>query len=121
MPGDKITGTFHVLHRSSFYGPDADDFRPERWETIRPTWEFLPFSGGPRACPGQMLATTQAAFVLLGLSRLYERCESRDERPWTEELKMTAVNGNGCLVGFMGAKTTTTTTTKGVAKTKRGR
>lgn len=39
--------------RTDLYGPDAADFRPERWETIRPGWEYLPFNGGPRICIGR--------------------------------------------------------------------
>ena len=31
--------------REDFYGPDALEFKPERWETLRPGWEYLPFNG----------------------------------------------------------------------------
>ncbi|MCJ1348809.1 hypothetical protein MMC31_007042, partial [Peltigera leucophlebia] len=35
-----------VMHRrKDLYGDDAEEFRPERWETIRPGWEYLPFNG----------------------------------------------------------------------------
>ncbi|KAL8677969.1 MAG: hypothetical protein Q9186_005635 [Xanthomendoza sp. 1 TL-2023] len=47
---------YHVysMHRlESIYGPDAADFKPERWESIRPGWGFLPFNGGPRICLGR--------------------------------------------------------------------
>jgi cytochrome P450 len=39
--------------RKDIYGEDANEFRPERWETLRPGWEFLPFNGGPRICIGR--------------------------------------------------------------------
>ena len=39
--------------REDLYGSDAAEFRPERWETIRPGWEYLPFNGGPRICLGR--------------------------------------------------------------------
>ena len=64
-----------AMHRrKDFYGEDAEDFKPERWETLRPGWvnlypsphiehsqlpsltseqEYLPFNGGPRICLGR--------------------------------------------------------------------
>ena len=39
--------------RKDIYGADAEEFNPERWETVRPGWSFLPFSGGPRMCLGR--------------------------------------------------------------------
>jgi cytochrome P450 len=43
-----------VMHRrKDLYGEDAEEFRPERWETLRPGWEYLPFNGGPRICLGR--------------------------------------------------------------------
>lgn len=41
----------YAMHRrKDFYGEDADEFKPERWEHLRPGWEYLPFNGGPRIC-----------------------------------------------------------------------
>ena len=45
--------TYTMHRRKEFYGEDADDFKPERWETLRPGWEYLPFNGGPRICIGR--------------------------------------------------------------------
>lgn len=38
--------------RKDFYGEDALQYKPERWEKLRPGWEYLPFNGGPRICIG---------------------------------------------------------------------
>jgi cytochrome P450 len=36
----------YSMHRSEdFYGEDAEEFKPERWEKLRPGWEYLPFNG----------------------------------------------------------------------------
>jgi cytochrome P450 len=43
----------YSMHRLPIYGADAKDFKPERWETLRPGWEYLPFNGGPRICVGR--------------------------------------------------------------------
>ena len=48
--------------RRSIYGPDAEAFRPERWETGKLAnigWAYFPFSGGPRQCLGEDFALTE--------------------------------------------------------------
>lgn len=43
--GTQVTFTVHVLHhREDIWGPDVEEFRPERWEGRRVGWEFLPVS-----------------------------------------------------------------------------
>lgn len=60
--------TVYSMHRRrDYYGEDADEFKPERWETLRPTWEYLPFHGGPRICIGRKF-----------LGRLYLSCALMD-------------------------------------------
>lgn len=34
---------------------------------------------------------------------MFEKIENRDEREWTEDLKMTCANLNGCVVGLVPA------------------
>lgn len=44
----------YALHRrQDVYGSDADDFRPERWETAKPGWAYVPFGAGLRVCLGR--------------------------------------------------------------------
>lgn len=45
--------TYTIHRRKDLYGEDADEFKPERWEKLRPGWEYLPFNGGPRICLGR--------------------------------------------------------------------
>jgi cytochrome P450 len=53
--GDLVYWSSFSMHRrKDVYGPDADECRPERWETLRPGWAYVPFSGGPRICLGRM-------------------------------------------------------------------
>lgn len=52
--GRQVGWHLYTIHRrKDIYGEDAEEFRPERWETLRPGWEFLPFNGGPRICIGR--------------------------------------------------------------------
>ena len=52
--GSIVMYSVHSMQRrKDLYGEDADEFKPERWETLRPGWEYLPFNGGPRICIGR--------------------------------------------------------------------
>ncbi len=57
IPKNTTVGySLYTMHRrKDFYGEDADEFKPERWEKLRPGWEYLPFNGGPRICLGRGL------------------------------------------------------------------
>ena len=51
---EQVDYSVHVLHhRKDLWGPDADEFKPERWVGRKPGWEYLPFNGGPRICLGR--------------------------------------------------------------------
>jgi len=64
---------FYLAQRDpKTWGPDAAEFRPERWLEAKITdAAYTPFSNGIRGCPGQNLATTASrdilATCLLGL------------------------------------------------------
>lgn len=47
--------TYAMHRREDIFGPDAAEFKPERWETVRAGWHYLPFNGGPRICLGRKL------------------------------------------------------------------
>ncbi len=55
----------HLTHRLPELYDQPDRFLPERWFNIRPTtYEYLPFSGGPRRCPGYLFAMTNMRMAL---------------------------------------------------------
>lgn len=86
------------------FQPDPEAFRPERWETLRPGWSYLPFIGGPRVCPAQNLALTQVAYVLARMAVEFKRLECRDEvLEWVEDIRMTASSKRGVKVGLIPA------------------
>ncbi|KAF2647518.1 cytochrome P450 [Lophiostoma macrostomum CBS 122681] len=87
---------------ADFWGDDADRFVPERWEYIRPNWEYTPFGGGPRSCLGMRLVYTETAYVLVEFLRTFARVENRDpDIEWKEEMRMTFQSKNGCIVGLI--------------------
>lgn len=99
--GEVVGYTVWSMHRrEDFYGPDALEFKPERWETLRPGWEYLPFNGGPRICVGQQYALMEASYATIRLIQTFPRIESRDEREWREWMTITLASGVGCKVAL---------------------
>ncbi|KAL4923321.1 cytochrome P450 [Aspergillus undulatus] len=99
--GTIVGYSVYAMHRrQDFYGPDAEEFRPERWAGLRPGWEYLPFNGGPRICVGQQYALTEAAYVTTRLAQRYSILESRDPEPWVEKLALTACSFHGTKVSL---------------------
>jgi len=71
--GTEVNFSSHVMHRrKDLWGDDADMFVPERWETARPGWSYVPFNGGPRLCIGQQFALTEAAYVVVRLLQRFD-------------------------------------------------
>lgn len=57
MKGDLVGySMYHMQRRTDLWGPDALEFKPERWEGQKSGWFYLPFSGGPRICLGRQSA-----------------------------------------------------------------
>ncbi|KAI0015401.1 cytochrome P450 [Xylariomycetidae sp. FL0641] len=102
--GDVVEMHFRcTLRDRAYWGDDADEFRPERWdqEDRKPTWEYTPFGGGPRVCPGFRLAFAEVAYTLVTMARAFKGLESRDDRPWTEETRTTFQNLHGTKVALI--------------------
>ncbi|KAK4125020.1 cytochrome P450 [Parathielavia appendiculata] len=97
--GTPVRWSSHVLQRSKeVYGPDADEFRPERWDDLRVSWEYIPFSGGPRICPGQQFALTQIAYTLFKFFKTFHAIEAQDSGPFLAKASLTNSLPYGCLV-----------------------
>lgn len=65
--------TYTMHHSKEIWGPDADEFRPERWETLtqRQKTAFIPFSHGPRACVGRNVAEMEMKLIAATWVRRY--------------------------------------------------
>lgn len=102
--GTLIETNTSVMHRdATFWGPDADTFRPERWlnDKLRPGWQYLPFGGGIRNCPAQQMVLTHYAFILARFARTFETLECRDEVwEFVDDYNFSKRSKNGVKVAF---------------------
>ena len=100
--GTRVTVHFGAMHRDKeLWGEDADEFRPERWENFKPSWQYIPFSGGPRVCPSQQIALTETAYVLARLLQEFESIENRDpEIDFIEQSRLTVESRNGVKIAL---------------------
>lgn len=74
--GWRVDYSVYVMHRrKDLWGPDAEEFRPDRWDGRRSGFEYLPFNGGPRICIGQQFALTEAGYVIVRLLQRFESIE----------------------------------------------
>ena len=90
------------LRDKAYWGDDADVFRPERWETMRPTWEYIPFSGGPRICLALKLVYSELEYVIVRIVKEFSILENRDPvLEWVEERQLTFQGKNGAKVGLI--------------------
>ncbi|KAI1434007.1 cytochrome P450 52E2 [Xylaria sp. CBS 124048] len=93
-----------TMHRrKDLFGEDAEEFRPERWEGLRVTHEYLPFNAGPRICIGQQFALTQMALITFRLLQAFKAITRRDDRPPVQKLGVNLSLLHGCLVSVIPA------------------
>jgi len=99
--GHEIFYSVYSMHRlPEIFGPDAGEYRPERWASLKPGWAYIPFNGGPRICPGQQFAITEACYAMTQIVRNFKSIESRDDRPFVEGLTLTLASENGTKVAL---------------------
>ncbi|KAL9083179.1 MAG: hypothetical protein Q9159_005946 [Coniocarpon cinnabarinum] len=106
--GDTVSVSLYALHRrTDIFGDDADSFRPERWQHLRPPyWAFAPFGGGPRHCPGQQLALVEISYTIATIVQTFSGIENRDPvKDFVERYRISTESRNGAKVYFPGQST----------------
>lgn len=99
--GDIVSVTKTVMYRDpELWGHDADEFHPERFQGLRGSWGFLPFGGGPRRCPAQMMVQTEASYMLVRLAKVYSRIEARDFKPYQAVMRIGPSNKTGVKIAM---------------------
>jgi cytochrome P450 len=97
--GQEVIYSVYSMHRlPEVFGQDATEFRPERWASLKPGWAYIPFNGGPRICPGQQFALTEAGYTIMCILRRFKSVECRDGKPFQEALTLTLASKNGTQV-----------------------
>lgn len=66
--------SFTIHHDAEVWGPDVEDFNPDRWLNLTPRQKicFNPFSYGPRACVGQNVAHMELALIIATAFHRYD-------------------------------------------------
>ncbi|KAF8894969.1 cytochrome P450 [Mucidula mucida] len=74
VPGEVVYSVMVMHRRKDLWGPDADEFDPDRFLDERNKkylvpnpFIFLPFNAGPRICLGQQFAYNEMSFMLVRL------------------------------------------------------
>ncbi|KAK6974435.1 cytochrome P450 [Favolaschia claudopus] len=78
--GAKVPWASILMHRrKDLWGPDAEEFSPDRFldERVKKyllpnPFQFLPFNAGPRICLGQQFAYNEMSFMLIRLLQSFE-------------------------------------------------
>ncbi|KAF3389689.1 Cytochrome P450 52E2 [Talaromyces pinophilus] len=73
----------YALHtHPELWGEDANEFKPERWADSKlsgeSSWQYQPFFGGPRMCPGQQMALVQITYLLVRIVQEFKGLENTD-------------------------------------------
>lgn len=101
--GAFVQAYFHAAHwEEAAWGPDADQFRPERWydAALKPGWNYIPFSGGGRVCPGQQFGLVEASYTLVRLLQAFSVMENRDDSPYLPKQRIGVFPAHGVHVAF---------------------
>ena len=100
--GTQLEIHFGIMQRDvHFWGADAEVFRPERWDSMRPKWEYIPFLGGGRICPAQQMVLNQMAYTLARFVTEFESIENKDKvEEFVEEYMFSVQSRNGVKVAF---------------------
>ncbi|KAH1958975.1 hypothetical protein KXW21_008052 [Aspergillus fumigatus] len=106
--GELVVFSQYVNSRKkNIYGPDADCFRPERWETGELDhigWAYFPFNGGPRQCLGENFALMEVSYTVVRLLQTFSSIILPKGQPiepvGSERQRLTLVlsSADGCKV-----------------------
>lgn len=93
---------------NDIWGPNADEFIPERWGLIDPNGKqnraYIPFSAGARVCPAQQMVINESMYILVRFMREYGKgaIVNRDDvEGFVEQHRMQMESRNGVKIAFV--------------------
>ncbi|XP_075986643.1 cytochrome P450 4V2-like [Anticarsia gemmatalis] len=96
--GSQCVLMMYGIHRDPVWGPDADQFRPERWlepDTLPDTAKaFAGFSIGRRSCVGKIYAMTSLKVSLVHLVRKYHVMGDHNKLQFKLDVTLKPVKGH---------------------------
>jgi cytochrome P450 len=71
--GERLIYSIYLTHRDPAIWEDPEDFKPERFTrgSKKPSFAYVPFGGGPRACIGAAFGQAEARLVLARLLQTF--------------------------------------------------
>ncbi|KIX92009.1 uncharacterized protein Z520_12280 [Fonsecaea multimorphosa CBS 102226] len=99
-PGTVLSVPIYTMHHSKeIWGSDADEFKPERWETVTEEQRaaFIPFSVGPRSCIGRNVAEMELILAVATIAFRYDFRLYEEEWSLRESLLR---KPTGCEIGI---------------------
>ena len=91
-----VLSPWHI-QRHEDYWEDPDDFRPARWAEKPRREHYLPFSAGPRVCPGASFALAEGVVILSAIVARYRISRVNDPVPVAH---LTTRSRDGIVLGF---------------------
>ncbi|KAH7419513.1 putative cytochrome P450 [Cadophora sp. MPI-SDFR-AT-0126] len=100
--GQVVAMILWTMHRDAgLWGDDALEFKPERWEQYsKSEGKHVAFGKGPRMCPGQNLAFTEAAYTVVRMLQTCKTLETRDPEPFQEKYMVSLYSATGTQVAI---------------------
>ncbi|KAF1991541.1 cytochrome P450 [Aulographum hederae CBS 113979] len=104
-----VYSQYAVSRKKNIYGEDAEEFRPQRWESGELAgigYAYFPFNGGPRQCLGEDFALMEVSYTVVRLLQTFRVIELPEgeivEPVGTERQRLTLVlsSADGCRVAI---------------------
>ncbi|XP_049542627.1 probable cytochrome P450 313a4 [Anopheles darlingi] len=95
---DVFINIFSIHRNSTYWGEDADQFRPERFATTYDRSAYLPFSAGMRNCMGGQYAMISMKIMLIKILTSYRLKTDLKINDLSMKYVLTMKIGNGYMV-----------------------
>lgn len=91
-----VISPWHIGRHETFWS-DPDGFRPDRWSQKPKREHYLPFSAGPRVCPGASFALAEGVVLMSSIIARHRIERRADPVPMAH---LTTRSRDGIILGF---------------------